>query len=335
MTDGGDAGDGPPLKSSSPRKLVFDNSASQTDFGGFPVLVALDASIVDYSMIADPKTDLRFEYATPGSLFGDNVAFEVERWNPGGESIVWIRVPEIKAGTTDTAVLMHYGPTAGGAASATATWATWELVNHMATGLTNSAGAYTPTAINVTFAPGQFGEAAVFQDNTDRRITFANGGALFDGWSDFHLSFWIYADYASAADIGGQPLVMDKGTSVNLGRLYNNASSITFQLDQHFSGSNDTFLTTVIQPRTWTNIAIDFDGRINALVTNGVRGSVADLGSTRTLLGSTAQFRLGDNGNAFQGMLDELRIERRSRTIDFARAQYYAGARKFVMFTDP
>ena len=145
--DGGadDAGDaatdvGPPAQ--SPRKLLFDNSLSAVDFGPHPVLIALDATKIDYSVIANPATDLRFEFATQGitASIGDNVPFEIERWDPNGESIVWIRLPELLHATTDTAVLMHFGAGANGSASATATWQTWELVNHMASGLGSSTG---------------------------------------------------------------------------------------------------------------------------------------------------------------------------------------------------
>lgn len=339
--DGGVTGDGAAdgPRTQSPRKLLFDNSASTVDFGPHPVLIALDATKLDYSMVANPATDLRFEYAKQGvtANIGDNVPFEIERWEPSGESLVWIRVPEILHATTDTAVLMHFGPTAAGTASASATWQGWELVNHMASGLVSSAGTYTPTAIGVGFADGLIGQATAFSGVGDQRVTFTNGGQLFNGWGAFYLSFWIYVSYNSAADLGGEPLVMDKGTSVNLGRLFGNAGNIVFQLDQHFTGSgNDVYINTVVPPKTWTNIAVSFDGNISAIYNNGVAGTAIDLtGNGQLLLSSTSAFRLGDTSNAFKGMIDELRIEQRSRSVDFARAQYLNATRMFVTFTDP
>ena len=76
-------------------------------------------------------------------------------------------------------------------------------------------------------------------------------------------------------------------------------------------------------------------GRIDSTGDGAVVGSVDLSGSAQTLLGSSAQFHLGDNGNAFRGMVDELRIERRTRSTDFARAQYLNATRQFVTFTDP
>jgi hypothetical protein len=323
----------------SPRKLVFDNSASGVDFGPHPVMLALNPSNIDYSVIANPKTDLRFEYATAGMTanVGDNVPFEIEQWVPGGESIVWIRVPELLRASTDTAVLMHFGPTAGGTESGDATWQSWELVNHMTSTLTSSTGTYMASATNVAFGPGPLGDAVAFLGNGDQRLTFFSGSNLFDGWSVYFMSFWIYLDYDSAADLAGEPKVMDKGTSINLGRLYPRNGEIVFQLDQHYSGSNnDVFINTVIQPKTWTNIALVFDGYGTWFANNAVAGPYADLtGNQQTLLGSSAQFYLGHATNAFKGMIDELHIERRARSLDFIRAQYLIGTRKFVTITDP
>ncbi len=334
---GGD--DAPGVKVTSPRKLVFDNSASNIDFGPHPVLLALDATKIDYSMVADPKTDLRFEYATAGITadIGDNVPFEIERWDPNGESIVWIRVPEILRQTTDTAVLMHFGPKAAGSASSTAPWMSWELVNHLTSTLASSTGTYAAAANGVSFALGQIGEATAFSGVGDQRVAFANSGPLFDGWNAFHFSFWIYASYNAAVDLGGQPLVVDKGTSINLGRLFGNAGNIVFQLDQHYTGSNNNvYLNTIVPPKAWTNVAVNFDGNLVSLYNNGALvGSVDLTGSAQTLLGSQLPFRLGDMTNSFKGMIDELRIERRSRTVDYARAQYLNAKRMFVTYTDP
>jgi hypothetical protein len=322
----------------SPRKLLLDNSASMSDFGPHPVLVALDATKIDYAMVANPATDLRFELATAGTTtpVGANVPFEIEKWDPKGESIVWIRVPEILHGP-GTAVLMYFGPDAHGAASAAATWENWDLVNHMVPGVANSIGAFTPSGINVQFMPGQFGDAAAFVGGGDQRVTFANSGALFDGWNAFYLSFWIYADYNSGAELGTDRIVIDKGGPITLGRLRASGNDIVFQLDEHFTGTgNDVFLSTTVPPKTWTYLAFQFDGLITWIAKNGIMGSTVDLnGDAQALIAGALPIRLGDTSTVFRGRIDELRVEHRSRRIDYARAQYLIGTRQFVTFTDP
>jgi hypothetical protein len=321
------------------KKLVFDNSASAVDFTSHPVLVALDATKIDYALVADPQHDLRFEYATAGQTanVGDNVPFEIEKWDPSGESLVWIRVPEILHGTTDTAVLMHYGSAAGGNASAAATWSGWELVNHMNTGLTGLAGAYTPTATNTTFVAGQIGEAVGFTGTGDQRVTFANGGALFNGWQVFTLSFWLYADYNRPGDLGtAEPRVMDKGTSLTLGRIYASGPDLRFQVDLHFDTTVVYAYLVSLPPKTWTMVTITSDGNTLYIGKNGNTYGSADLNANgESLLTSTMPFYLGATNNVFKGRIDELRIERAYRPNDYARAQYLSMTRQFVTFTDP
>jgi hypothetical protein len=321
------------------RKLVLDNSASAQDFGPHPVLVALDPSKIDYSLISDPTTDLRFEYAKQGvtASIGDNVPFEIEKWDPSGESIVWIRVPEILKGTADTAVLMHYGPAAAGAASAQATWSSWELVNHMTSGLAGSMGAYDGNGVNVTFGAGQIGDAALLAGGTNQGINFANSGSLFNGWTSWTLSFWIYANYNSAADLGtSEPAVMDKGTSLTLGRLYAVGADIRFQVDLHFESNVIYAQVLSVPPKTWTMVTITSDGNTLSVGKNGNMFGSADLtGTNQSLLTSTMPFFFGSMNTVFAGGIDELRIEKRSRSNDYARAQYLNMTRQFVTFVDP
>lgn len=321
------------------KKLVFDNSASTIDLVDFPVLVALDATTIDYARIADPTKDLRFEYATAGQTasVGDNVPFEIETWDPNGESIVWIRVPEIRAGTTDTAVLMHYGPNAAGLADAAATWADWELVHHMTSALTGSTGAYNGTPVNVTFGAGQIGESLQLAGGTNRGLTFANGGALFDGWTSFTLSFWLYADYNSVAGLGGsEPWVMDKGTSLTAGRLYASGSDIRFQVDLHFENDDINARILSVPPKTWTLVTITCDGATLSIAKNdSAFGSAALSGTSQSLRESTETFFIGAMTGVLDGGIDEMRIERRFRPNDWVRAQYLSMTRQFVTFADP
>lgn len=321
------------------RKLVFDNSASTIDLVDFPVLVALDATNIDYSRIADPTKDLRFEYATAGQTagIGDNVPFEIETWNPSGESIVWIRVPEIRAGSTDTAVLMHYGPNAAGLADAAATWAGWELVHHMTSGLTSSMGAYNGTPVNVAFSAGHIGDALQLAGGTNRGVTFANAGALFDGWTSFTLSFWLYADYNSAAGLGGsEPWVMEKGTSLTAGRLYAAGADIRFQVDLHFENDDINARILSVPPKTWTLVTITCDGAtLNIAKNDGAFGFATLSGTNQSLRGSSEPFFIGAMTEVLAGGIDEMRIERRFRPNDWVRAQYLTMTRQFVTFADP
>ena len=323
------------------RRLVFDNSASAIEFIDLPVLVALDSSKIEYSLIKDPNSDLRFEDPATGKP----VAFEIEAWNPGGESIVWIKVPDLMPHSTTTSVLMHYGPLAAGTPEPAFvnTLAQWELVNHMKPSLENAVGPkYAGTAIGVTQTDGYIGPAIGFSGVGDQRVTFTSSGDLFDGWGSFNLMFWLYVDYASGTTLGTtEPRVMEKGGSLGNGRVYGDAgSNIVFQVDFTFTGMNNiAYLNTVVPPKTWTFITYNYDRGTETLqvFNSGVQGGLYSMagGQQEYLVNDVQPFYLGAATGSFVGRIDELRIEKRTRSPDYMRAQFLIMTRRFVTFTDP
>jgi hypothetical protein len=181
------------------------------------------------------------------------------------------------------------------------------------------------------------GEAVGFTGTGAQRVTFANGGALFDGWQVFTLSFWLYADYSGPGDLGGtEPGVMDKGTSLTLGRIYASGPNLRFQVDLHFDSTVVYAYLVSLPPKTWTLVTITSDGNTLSIGRDANPYGSADLSPTgESLRTSTMPFYLGDTTNVFKGRIDELRIERRYRPNDYARAQYLSMTRQFVTFTDP
>ncbi len=91
------------------RKLTFDNSSQSQTLTGFPVLVVLDPSRIDYGVTQPGGADLRFADAA-----GTPLPFEIESWNPGGVSTIWVKVPLISAGAADDYICMYYDNPAAG-----------------------------------------------------------------------------------------------------------------------------------------------------------------------------------------------------------------------------
>lgn len=71
--------------------------------GGLPVRVALDAGRIDYEHTAQDGRDLRF-------VGGRNevLRHHVERWQNGGQSEVWVRLPDIGVGSSLDHIWMYY-----------------------------------------------------------------------------------------------------------------------------------------------------------------------------------------------------------------------------------
>jgi glucose/arabinose dehydrogenase len=107
--------------------LHIDNGAQIEDLLFFPVLIRLHAGRIDYADVAADGADLRFIDAG-----GSMMPHEIESWDPGGDSLVWVGVPFIGGGSS-TGIWMYYGnASAPDAQDATSVWsngtaAAWHL----------------------------------------------------------------------------------------------------------------------------------------------------------------------------------------------------------------
>jgi hypothetical protein len=106
-------------------KITFSGYTNGAALLEFPVLVRLSANIpgFSYAQFASPASgaDLRFTAAN-----GRELPFQIEQWNPAGESLIWVQVPSLA--TTNDYVTAHWGNSADSAMPACntngAVWAT-------------------------------------------------------------------------------------------------------------------------------------------------------------------------------------------------------------------
>lgn len=325
--------DVPPTGLPSPRKLVFANTASPSNLDDFPVLVAPTPATIDYAVVTNPMTELRFTDAGGGDL-----KFEIEYWNPGGESIVWVEVPRIDASSDADHIFMHFGPGEVGTHDAAAVWGDYELVTHLGGSLQDRSNhGHDATLVNTLASGGYLGGATMFSGLGDQRITFDSSTGLFDGWTRFALELWIRPEYANIAAINGEPRVLDKGDSLNGGRLFPTFAvppAIVMQVDLHLTSNNDVYLNAPTPPDAWTHILYTYDGDAVRLYRNGTQQGMASV-SNKQLVPGTLPFFLGAASNGFRGLIDEVRISRVARSADWVRAQHLSMTRQFVTFTDP
>src|SRR5262245_28871682 len=101
--------DDTPPEGTAEARVHVDNPSGET-YVDFPVLVELDADAIDVDLVGEPTLDLRFVAAASTSgTSPEDLPFEVDTWDPGGKSYVWVRVPELNAGSR-TELRMFYGP---------------------------------------------------------------------------------------------------------------------------------------------------------------------------------------------------------------------------------
>jgi hypothetical protein len=87
------------------KKLTFNNIAQAENLTNFPVMVKLTTSSFTYSDAKADGTDLRF-------IDSDNsteLKYEIERWNSSGDSIIWVKIPQINGSSNTDFIYMYYG----------------------------------------------------------------------------------------------------------------------------------------------------------------------------------------------------------------------------------
>lgn len=323
---GGDGAiDTPPGGIASPRRVVFDTTGLSADLTNVPVLVPI-AGQVDHARIVDPRKDLRFEDPAGGA----SLPFEVESWDPLGESLVWVLVPRLSPPPATSSVLLYFGRDIGDD-TPTAVWPAYEQVIHFAGGPTDSTGhRHDGTATGAKLVPGTLGSAMGFTSNSDR-VVFP-GGTL-DQWDEGTLEMWIKPGYANGgALIGAQPRVIDNAGSMQLGRFYSDFGTLVMQIDMKWSGAQ-SYVHPPIPGNTWSYVAWVYDGSALRVYRDG--GLVATDNVGQHAFSNASELTLGDLVNAARMEVDELRISRTGFSPDWIEIQHRAMSRSFVTFADP
>jgi len=92
------------------RKITFDNTdaslgVTSEDLTNFPVLVVLKSGTnINYTLTQDNGEDIRFEDPN-----GTTLSYEIEEWDEGGSSYVWVKIPQIDQDSDTDYVYMYYG----------------------------------------------------------------------------------------------------------------------------------------------------------------------------------------------------------------------------------
>lgn len=146
------------------------SAAARADIGdaalaNFPVLVHLSSGIPGFSYSDFKETDghdLAF-----GSDDGTELPYEIDTWNPQGESLVWVKVPELVA---DTKITCYYGGARNEGNSPADVWTGYYAVWHFnpgAVGLDSAGNDFDLTVVEGSSADyaGPFGSMGVSLTN--------------------------------------------------------------------------------------------------------------------------------------------------------------------------
>jgi hypothetical protein len=337
-------------------KLSFKNSESSTNLIDFQVLVVLSSSVDPQLYSRTSATDIRFY---DGSTL---LPKDTDVWNSGGISYVWVKVPQIDAGSNTDYIYAYYGCSGpSNPDSPTSVWPIdqYAMVLHLkeASGTradsTSNGNGGTPTSVTKATS-GQINGADRF-DGTSSYITVPDASSLDFGTSSFSYSFWFYSmrglgytqdmldkkGGAAADDTPGYKVLSatddTSGFSSSLGDPTGNGVA-TVRVDTGSRHLNAwTMMTVVINrdvtPKTLTiyinRAVIESGTRPNpGTITNVLsvdNGYPLRLGAQSTT-GSTTPTRW------FQGYLDEVRVSKVARSVDWIKADYDSTTNNFVTF---
>jgi uncharacterized repeat protein (TIGR01451 family) len=161
-------------------KLTFDNSEQSETLVDFPVLVVLDSSRIDYSQTQNAGQDVRFVDADGTTI----LAHEIEAWNEGGTSYVWVKVPAIAAASSTDYMWLYYGNAdVSDGQVATDVWDThYQGVWHLGESGNGTAGEYVDSTSNDRDGQGGAGTATRVPTQTAGAVGYGQG---FDGADDY------------------------------------------------------------------------------------------------------------------------------------------------------
>lgn len=311
---------------SSRKKITFNNAASSENLTDFPVLVSLSASNIDYSKTQNSGQDIRFTDSDGTKLY-----YEIESWNESGTSYVWVKVPQIDAGSTSDYIYIYYNnASATDAQNATNVWdGNHQLVWHMKEtsgttiddATTNSKdGTKKSSTEPAVSSSGQINGTQDF-DGTDDYVTNSSPGLP---TTDFSYEAWVNFDSTAAGTLfESRDTVGDQELSIGL----NGTSRLVIFLENNIRLTTDATVST----GTWYHIVVTRSSGALKFYINGDADTASATYST-TLNFDSCPLHLGvrsssicataSNNAPLNGRIDEARISTSARSSSWIKAQY-------------
>jgi glucose/arabinose dehydrogenase len=308
------------------RRIAIDNSAQPGALDEFPVLVLLDSTRIDYDSTEPGGADLRF---TDGD--GELLSHEIEEWNPGGVSVVWVKVPHVDAGSATGSIWMYYGnPGAPDDQDPAGVWSNGYVgVWHLSDGAADST---------------QFGNHGTEHGTTPAPGALA-GGRSFDGASWISVPHSASLALAGTLSLEGWVQVGDTnrdvaGRVLDKKNLWTDAAGFDLEYNSALNrvtgvGANNSFVraTGIDLDTNWHHLAASLSGASGTVWVDG-----ADETSDATVTPVTASAqplaigRRSGAGDYWIGTLDEVRLSNVARSASWLAAQYLSMSDALLTF---
>ena len=298
-------------------KFTVAGYAGSAPLSGFPVLVRISdgsPSGFFYDDLQSKSTGADIAFV---DMSGNGLPFEIDTWNPSGESLIWVKLPTMQNGT---AFVMCWGSeTSGKTVCGTNPFAAYKGVWHMnassppdASGSGNAGTA----AGGATVATGRIGSALSLPTTSDY-VTCGQHQSNAELKDGFTVEAWV-----NAASYSGNRCIFGKTDFVSI----RTGSQTSFQVTT--PGKKDHNMTVPALPATgsWWHMAVTFQKSTSNGCKVYVNGSLAAQMNADGINNQTdaTEMWFGKNqwGQNFTGFLDEMRLSAEIKSADWIAADY-------------
>lgn len=302
--------------------IDVDTSKLSGAVAGFPLLIRLQGSAIEYAKVGTGGAALRFVASDHTTV----LPHEIETFATG-DSYAWVKVSLDPVGTTARLYVYYDNAEPPTTSNAAGVFGDFVSVHHMGTnGLIDASGhghtAAPPSAVQApSSSTTHVGTVSTFDGNNDY-LELPNEGD-FDFSTALSASAWVRI---SGFDVQFQTIVA-KGDAA--WRLQRNDNQRTAQFGTNDPADNLNGGRTV-DDDAWHHVAIAYDGTTKSLFVDGNLDGMMNAGA---ITNSAFSVRIGMNEQAaasgrpggaryWKGSIDELRIHASPRPASWFRAEF-------------
>ena len=287
-----------------------------TTFSDVPVLLRLSTAITgfDYADFTRGGKDMLIL-----DQEGTALSYEIETWNPNGESLVWVKVPSL---SVHTQLMAYYGDKYGRRNAANdprQVWSAYAGVWHMDEQQTaGSCADSSPNAYHTQNQEGNTGAAGFLGGARNA----ASGGMIVPGTTAMNLgtSFTVMGLVTRTSTVGNwDHLFYKKNASGDWGgwcvEMYGEGGAYGKMsvLGRDSRKGNDNITHGIAVTDTWYHILITYDNLTARVYNNGVAKGSGSFAYAPTWTGDNIRnlaFGCASNGSGagWSGLFDEFRI---------------------------
>lgn len=338
------------------RELLLNNVASTQNLVNFPLLVHLTSANFNFLRVQPNGQDVRFTDSDGTTL----LPYEIERWDQAGrEAWVWVKVPQIDAGSTSDKIYLYSdNRTAPAGEDRENVWnSDFHMVHHLnetsgthydSTSFHNNGtwvAATTPGSPATQDALGKIAGADRFwgyqnypNPGGDLNRVDVPGNASLHGNPSITLEVWYKQEETQSWEnhlvrTGGEWMLNTAGgsnTSIRFGRAGSGWGSPSVIYSSNAPELNQWHYAVGTAEWDGTNTIL------NIYIDGQLRGTTAPSGIAATLsyAADTTPVRIGARDDLigmsfFHGILDEVRYSVGARSADWVQAQYLSMTDQF------